>query len=275
MSTAALASVSGKVVIITGASRGLGRAMAEGLAAAGAKLALVARPGSEAHLTEVGRAIGTQNAHAECLLLHADVTNPQECESIVERTLERFGTVHVLVNNAALGMDQLGSHTVRQLRFQDVPVDLWQRMLATNVNGPFYMSRAVTPHLLKARWGRIVNLSTSFPTMLRAGMSPYGPTKAALEAMSAIWAKELADTGVTVNVLLPGWAADTNMIPHEDFPDRSKLIAPSALVPPMLWLASSESDGITGVRIVARDWDASLAPSEAFARASAQAAWGT
>ena len=109
--------------------------------------------------------------------------------------------------------------------------------------------------------------------MVRVGLSPYGPSNAAVEAMTAIWAQDLAGTGVTVNALLPGWASDTDMIVREDHPDRSRLVPPSAMVAPAVWLASDESDGVTGMRILAKDWDASLPAAEAFKAASATAAW--
>lgn len=177
MSTLGAQDLQGKVVLVTGASRGLGRAMAKGLAAAGASVSLTARPGSEARLAEVGRSITARNANAKLLLLHGDIVRPRDCEAMVERTREHFGALHVLVNNAALGMDQLGSHTARQLRFQDVPIELWQRMIDTNINGTFLMSRAAIPHLLYEGWGRIVNLSTSFPRCCAPGCRPTGPPK--------------------------------------------------------------------------------------------------
>jgi len=265
--------LSGKVVLLTGASRGLGRAMALGLASAGASLALTARPGSEARLAELLEAIAESGATGEAVRFTGDIADPGMCASIVERTRERFGTVHVLINNAAVGMDRLGPYISRTVPFFDVPIDIWRRMVDTNINGTFYMTLAAVPLMLKQKWGRIVNLTTGVRTMVRVGLSPYGPSKAAVETMTAIWAQDLAGTGVTVNALLPGWASDTDMIVKEDHPDRSRLVPPSAMVPPAVWLASDESDGVTGMRIVAMDWDASLPPADAFKAASAKAAW--
>ena len=82
-------------------------------------------------------------------------------------------------------------------------------IVATNVNGPFLMARAAAPHMMRQRWGRIVNISINHETMRRAGFSPYGPSKAALESETIIWAQDLDGTGVTVNALLPGGATDT------------------------------------------------------------------
>lgn len=263
----------GKVVLITGASKGLGRVMALGLAASGANVAVTARPGSEAALAGVVDAAVAAGSGGRVAAFIGDITDPAACASIVEKTLERFGALHVLFNNAALGMGEVGPHVSKNIPFYDVPVDTWHRIVDTNVNGTFHMALAAVPLLLKQKWGRIINLSTGMRTMVHSGFSPYGPSKAAVEAMTAIWAQDLAGTGVTVNALLPGWASDTGMVLTEDYPDRSRLVPPAATVAPALWLASEASEGVTGMRILAKDWNASLPPSEAFLGASAKAAW--
>src|ERR1700732_4191473 len=114
------------------------------------------------------------------------------------------------------------------------------------------MARHAVPVMLKAGCGRIVNVSMSQGTMRRRGFSPYGPSKAALESETIIWAQDLAGTGVTVNALLPGGAPLTGMVP-DDAPDdaKSALLDPTIVVPPLLWLVSPESDGVTGQRLIA------------------------
>jgi NAD(P)-dependent dehydrogenase (short-subunit alcohol dehydrogenase family) len=107
--------------------------------------------------------------------------------------------------------------------------------------------------------------------MMLEGLSPYGPSKAGLEAATAVWAKDLSGTGVTVNALLPGGAANTRMVPKEEAPDRTKLVQPEAMMAPIVWLMSQASDGVTGRRFVARDWDPALAPGAASAMAGAPA----
>ena len=122
--------------------------------------------------------------------------------------------------------------------------------------------------------GRIVNISMSRQTMRRRGFSPYGPSKAALESETIIWAQDLADTGVTVNALLPGGASLTGMIPDGVSDNlKSKLLDPSIMVAPLLWLASSASDGVTGKRLDASRWRTDLAPSAAAQAAIDQAGW--
>jgi 3-oxoacyl-[acyl-carrier protein] reductase len=135
------------------------------------------------------------------------------------------------------------------------------------------MTKLVAPDMVVRGWGRIVNVTTSLTTMLKAGLSPYGPSKAAIEAASSIWSKELAGTGVTVNVLVPGGPADTRMIPPEDMADRDKLVRPEAMVPPLLWLVSTDADAVTGRRYQAKLWTPDIPAREAEKAAGANAAW--
>ena len=147
-------------------------------------------------------------------------------------------------------------------------------MIDTNVNGPFMMARHAVPVMLKAGWGRIVNVSASQATMRRRGFSPYGPSKAALESETIIWAQDLEGTGVTVNALLPGKATLTGMVPEiVSEKVKSTLLDPSIIVPPLLWLASPEADGMTGRRLVATKWQPGSAGKSAAEAATEQAGW--
>lgn len=121
--------------------------------------------------------------------------------------------------------------------------------------------------MLARRWGRIINVTTSFFTMLRGRFHPYGPAKAGLEAMSAGHANEFDGSGVTVNVVVPGGPADTPMVPAASGLRRADLVPPAKMAPPMLWLASREADGVTGKRYIAVKWDEAL-PAGAARRAS-------
>jgi NAD(P)-dependent dehydrogenase (short-subunit alcohol dehydrogenase family) len=123
------------------------------------------------------------------------------------------------------------------------------------------------------RWGRVINVTTSLDTMWRSLMQPYGGSKAANEALLCALAQELEGTGVTANVLVPGGAVDTRLVPRSMAPDRSVLIPTEVMVPPLLWLCSAASDGVTGQRFIAMRWDKSLQPSEAAKKAGAPAAW--
>ena len=113
----------------------------------------------------------------------------------------------------------------------------------------------------KAGWGRIVNNTTSFRTMLR--VLPYGATKSALESMSAVWADELKDKGITVNVLIPGGPTDTPFVSDEAGWPREQMLRPAIMGPPAVWLMSEASNGFTGKRVTAADWDATRPADEA------------
>ena len=242
----------GRVAIVTGAGRGIGRAMTLGLAQAGIRV--VATSARErAEIDAVAAEAGTDMV----LAVLADVTRETDVQRVVAAALERFGHLDILVNNAGRGMRYVSeSFMTEATRFWEVEPETWRMVIDTNVNGPFLMARAATPHMVRAGWGRIVNISMNRSTMRRAGFSPYGPSKAALESETAIWAQDLAGTGVTVNALPPGGATLTGMIP-EAFPEsaRSRLLDPAIMVPPLLWLVSSAADAISGRRLIANQWD--------------------
>jgi NAD(P)-dependent dehydrogenase (short-subunit alcohol dehydrogenase family) len=163
-------------------------------------------------------------------------------------------------------------HFTRTVQIEDIDEALWQRFMAVNMNGAFFLAKAAMPIFRKQRWGRVINVTTSFFTMLRPGFSPYGPAKAALEAWSASLAAELEGTGVTVNIVVPGGPADTAMVPPESGFNRAELIAPERMAPPILWLCSEQGSVVTGARYVAAEWNP-LSPPEDPSKICARAAW--
>jgi NAD(P)-dependent dehydrogenase (short-subunit alcohol dehydrogenase family) len=266
--------LSGKTAIVTGAGRGLGRSMALGLARAGANVVLTAARNRE-EIDQVAEEAGKSQAVGKVRRLHADVAREEDCEHVVSETVREFGAVHILVNNAGRGMRFVSEKFFdTPTKFWDTDPAVWKMIVDTNVNGPFLMSRAAAPHMIKQRWGRIVNISINHETMRRAGFSPYGPSKAALESETIIWAQDLAGSGVTVNALLPGGATDTGMVP-QDIPTnlRKQLLNPDIMVPPLLWLVSEAASGVTGSRFAANLWDAALPPEQAAEKARAAAGW--
>jgi len=268
------ASLEGKVAIVTGGGRGLGHAMTLGLARAGASVVVSAARQSD-EVRAVADAINAELGARRVLALQADVTREADCRRLVDEAIAAFGGLHILVNNAGRGMKFVSpTFLTEPTRFWEVDGDTWRTIVDTNVNGPFLMARAAVPHLLRQGWGRVINITMNHETMRRAGFSPYGPSKAALESETVIWAQDLAGTGVTVNGLLPGGATDTGMIP-DGVPDavRSQLLRPEVMVEPLLWLASDASAATSGARLNAARWDAALPAEQAAAAALENAGW--
>lgn len=265
-------SLEGKVAIVTGAGRGLGRVMTLGLLAAGARVAAVERD-AEA-LDETGQAADASGAGERLFGIVADITPDDSAPRIVRATLERFGRLDILLNNAGVNMTAFRRPDVAPTsKFWEVTPEEFRRIVEVNVVAPFLMTRAALPPMLRARWGRIINVTTSLDTMYRGGIQPYGGSKAANEAHLLAFAQELEGTGVTANVLVPGGAADTRMVSPAQQPDRSKLIAPEVMTAPLVWLCSDAADNVTGQRFLAARWNKDLLPAEAAKTAGAPAAW--
>ena len=266
-------SLAGKSIIVTGAGRGLGRAMSLGLARAGATVTMVELDAdvlSEA-TAEVEKAAGQGCA----LPLAADVTSEDDAAGVVSQAIERFGRVTGIVNNAAVGPQFFyKTNTKPRPPIWEAGLDFWRRTVEVNANGPFIMTMAVLPHFFDAGWGRVVNVTTSLETMINAGMGPYGPAKACAEAFTSMLSQELDGTGVTANVLVPGGPANTRMIPADgNREDRARLIQPDVMVAPATWLCSEASDGVNGRRFLAALFDPELPPEQAAEQAGAPAAW--
>jgi len=236
---------------VTGGTSGLGWAMARALAVAGSSVALTGRSGARARevAADLPGAIG----------LALDVRSESSVAAAVREAWSRLGGVDMLVNNAGIGM-----RTVNPA-FMTEPQGFWRvspagfrGVIETNLTGYFLVAREITPLLLAAGAGRIVNVSVNHATMTRAGFVPYGPSRAGTEAMSRVMAADLRGSGVTVNLLLPGGATATGMIPAEGPrpPDGSMaLLDPAVIGPPIVWLASAEAVGVHDERIVATEFD--------------------
>jgi 3-oxoacyl-[acyl-carrier protein] reductase len=247
-------------IIVTGGSRGLGRVMALALAQAGARVAVVgSRPSPQ--LDETLARAAALGAGARMFAAIGDLRRPEECQRIAAEVTAAVGAVHVLINNAAIPMSGPGEP------IWNSDVDAWRRMVATNVDSPFFMIRSVVPAMVAQGFGKIINISTGLGTLVRKYYAPYGPSKAFLEAASRIWAQELAGTGITVNVLLPGGAVDT-AADVTGTPTLGRTFQPaSVMAAPILWLASDSSNGHTGERFVAGLWDERLPLAERIAAA--------
>lgn len=267
----------GKTAVVTGAGSGIGALIARSLWEAGAQVA-----GVDINSSGVSRMAQELNAGAEAqrfLPIVADVSSVGDTREVVEATERTFGQVDILVNNAGVGTTYpRPAGFVGPLSFWEADLDKWLRTIAINNNGPFLLARLVVQKMIERRWGRIVNVGTSFATMLSKGRSAYGPSKAGLEASTLIWSKDLAGTGVTVNLILPGGTTDTPLKGGIDTGVSTTatgrpLLKTDIFRAPIKWLASEASDGITGSRFIAKDWDVTLDPAIAAEKSRSPAAW--
>ena len=261
-----------RVAIVTGAAGGIGRAMTQALLAAGIQVAGVDR--DRGPLEALAASARERGKAADLLTIQTDLTNDSAAEEITKATRDRFGRIDILVNNAGIGPGAIRPDSwQRPLKFWEITPDQWRRFVAVHTTAPLTLANAIVPEMMRQGWGRIVNVTTSLGTMLNAGSPTYGPSKAALEALSAIMAKDLDGTGVTVNVLVPGGVTNTPMISDEAGFDRAKLIQPEVMVSPLLWLVSDAAAKVTGRRFLGVHWDTELPPEEAAEKAGAPVAW--
>lgn len=191
--------LSGKVAIVTGAGRGIGRAISARLAEAGAHVIAADIDFSAARKT----AEKLTKKYTEAAACNVDVTDEKSVESMVNQALGAFGTVHILVNNAGV---------MYRTRFFDISFEEWERMLKVNLTGPFLCTKAVFPVMRKNRFGRIVNISSSAGRSVSTlGGAHYTASKAGLLGLTRAVAKEVASFGITVNSICPG-LIDTKMV---------------------------------------------------------------
>jgi len=231
-------------VLVTGGTSGLGRAMAAALVKAGARVAVTGRDRRRAQAAagEIG-AIG----------IELDVCDEPSVLAGVQAVYEQLGGVDVLVSNAGIGMRTVNSRFMTDPQpFWEVSPDGFRNVVKTKLTGGFLVARAVVPRMLDAGSGRVVVISMNEQTMTRGGFVPYGPAGAGLEALARVMAADLAGTPVTVNILLPGGATATGMVPDDIAADRRQsLLDPAIMGPPIVWLCSEQAAGVHDARIVA------------------------
>ncbi|GLY76265.1 SDR family NAD(P)-dependent oxidoreductase [Actinoallomurus iriomotensis] len=235
-------------VLVTGGTSGLGLAMASALATAGATVALTGRSGRHASsvAAKLPGAVG----------IELDVRDESSVAKAVDQAWSRLGAIDMLVNNAGIGMRTVNPRFMTHPQgFWEVPASSFRAVIETNLTGYFLVAREVTPRMLAAGGGRIVNISINESTMHRAGFVPYGPSRAGSEALSRIMAADLRYTDVTVNLLLPGGPTVTGMLPRDAVPEGRELLEPAVMGPPIVWLASDDAADVHDERIVAAEFE--------------------
>ena len=229
---------------------------------------------SDSGLETLGRQMTSEGLASGLALRHLDISDHKACAAAVEVAWDRFQSLDILINNGALGMSVIrDDHLTNLVAIEEITPETWDHFIAVNLSGAWYLTRAAVPGMKRAGWGRIITITTSFFTMLRGKFHPYGPAKAGLEAMAAGHAKEFANDGITVNVVVPGGPADTAMVPEVSGYRRADLVPPAKMVHPLLWLCSEQADSVTGNRYVAAHWDESASIDEARTASEAPIGW--
>ncbi|HYP11708.1 MAG TPA: SDR family oxidoreductase [Xanthobacteraceae bacterium] len=263
-----MALAGGRVVFLTGAAGGIGVSMTDALLAAGHCVAAVDRDVKALERLCARHARAKDRLHP----ILADLADAEGCERAIAAARARFGAIEAVINNAGIGMSSVRPDAeARAPGIEELTPEIWNGFMAIFVRAPLMLVRAALPDMKKRGVGRIVNNTTSYVTMLR--VLPYGAAKAALESMSAVWAKELDGSGITVNVLIPGGPTDTPLIADESGWPRDKMLRPEIMGPPTAWLVSDEAKDFSGRRITAARWDNNLPPAEAAARVSRAIGW--
>jgi len=237
----------GKVAVVTGGTKGLGKAMAEGLAAAGAQIAVISRHGDEA--AAVAAELSAANGQT-CRGYACDVTQPDQVDALIPQILKDFGQIDILINNA--GINLRGA-------IDELSVDEFLQVQALNVTGPWLMCRAVAQHMKARHSGRVINMGSTLSVIALADRTPYATSKGAILQMTRALALEWAPYNITINAMLPGPFATEMNLPLKQDPDTYAAFV--AKIPLGRWgeleeiqglavfLASDASSFVTGAGI--------------------------
>jgi gluconate 5-dehydrogenase len=253
MTTDYSADLTGVRAVVTGATSGIGAAMAEALANAGAAVGFASRPSAR-----LDSAVTTARAKGHtAVALPVDVRDPASVDRCAEEAFATLGGVDLVVNNAGIGMRKINPrYHLEPTPFFTVAPEDFDEIISTNVTGYFLVARAFSVGLVNQGHGRFVNISMSYSAMRHRGFIPYGPSRAATESLSIIMAEDLRPYGISTNQLLPGGGTATAMVPD---PTLAHLLPPSVMGPPIVFLASPEAEGLTGERLIAKEFDEWLA----------------
>ncbi len=246
-----------RTAVITGGSRGIGSQFARTLLQEGLNVAITAQR-NRAALARTVETLSIEFGDDRIIGIVGDAASPADARKVAEQVMAAFGSVDILINNAGRGPREISDDfTTVPISFWQIPDAAWEEIVSTNVNGPFLLAKTFAPSMIKNGWGRIINVSTSPFMMARKSYAPYGPSKAALDAMTAIFAQELEGTGVAVNTITPGGPTDTDFIPGHGARragGNSKLLPPDIMNEALVWLTSEAADGMTAARIVGARW---------------------
>ena len=237
----------GRAAIITGGSKGLGESMAAGLASAGADLVLTSRHADE--VETAARKIGGEFGR-RVIGIAADATKPDDVKRVVTRTIEAFGKIDILINNAGINI---------RGPIEELSLEQFEQVMATNVTGPWLMCRAVAPHMKKAGYGRVINISSTLGAVGVAGRTPYASSKGAVVMMTKVLALEWAPHKITVNAICPGPFLTPMNMPIADKEETKRVIVGAVALGrwgemheiqgAAIFLASDASSYVTGATL--------------------------
>ncbi|HTU52303.1 MAG TPA: 3-oxoacyl-[acyl-carrier-protein] reductase [Acidobacteriaceae bacterium] len=234
-------SLDGRVAMVTGASQGIGRACAVALAKAGAQVALAAR--NAAKLAEVAAEI--EAAGGKAMPFEMDLASEDSIKAVTKAVVAQYGKLEILVNNGGITRDNL----MLRMKLAD-----WNAVLQTNLTGAFLLTQAASSSMLKARWGRIINISSVVGETGQAGQANYAASKAGLIGLTMSLARELASRNITVNAVAPGYIS-TPMTDVLNDQQRSAMLTqipldragtPEDVANAVVFLASDQASYITG-----------------------------
>jgi len=246
-----MARLEGKTAIVTGGAKGIGRHYSQALAAAGARVMIA----DIADGKELAAEIAGKHGANSVANIKFDVSDEKQIKDLVAQTIERFGQIDILVNNAAL------YSTLSPRNFDEWDAELWDKVMAINVRGPWLMVRHVAPHMIARKSGKIINIASGAAYKGVPRMLPYVTSKGAMIAFTRSLSRELGQYGIAVNSLSPGYIlSDTGLensthVEEERLPVRNSRAMkrdayPEDLLGTLIFLASSDSDFVTGQSIV-------------------------
>ncbi|MFQ6027009.1 MAG: SDR family NAD(P)-dependent oxidoreductase [Dehalococcoidia bacterium] len=240
-----------RVFIVTGGANGIGKAYCEGLAQEGAKVVVADIDQLEAEA--VARTLGEGGTDA--LAVTVDVSQPEDTEQMAQATMERFGRIDGLINNAAVFQRPASS----RVPFEEISVEEWDRLMSVNLRGVFLCSRAVVPHMKDQGGGKIVNISSGTVFFGATMFAHYVTSKAGVIGFTRALARELGDFNINVNAIAPGFTVSIDDDDEERVARQQQRIQarsikrtemPEDLVGTLLFLCSSDSDFMTGQTLV-------------------------
>ena len=237
----------GKVALVTGGTKGLGRSMADGLASAGADVVICSRNGEEAEgeAALLGEETGRRTLGVRC-----DVTDPGEVEALVEATVSKLGRLDILINNAGINI----RNPIEELSLEE-----FEEVMSVNVRGPWLCSRAAIPHMRAGGYGRVINMGSTLSVVGVPGRTPYASSKGAVAQMTRVLALEWAEEGITANAICPGYIA-TEMVMAVPEKVRDSIVAqiptgrlgePEEIARAVVFLVSDDAGFINGSTITA------------------------